>query len=106
MSSPYALPAGATRRALISTSAPAPDPRSSTTSPSCRSATAVGTPQPSDACTGASPAPSSPSYSEPPKTWLPAASSRLTGAQHDEPAFAAEPQQPLGSAIGSTASAP
>ena len=37
-----------TRRALMRTSAPAPEPRSSTVSPSCRSATAVGTPQPSE----------------------------------------------------------
>ncbi len=42
-----------TRRAEISTSAPAPEPRSSTVSPSCRSATAVGTPQPSEASTAA-----------------------------------------------------
>ena len=33
---------------------PAPDPRSRTRSPSCRSATAVGLPQPSDAMTAAS----------------------------------------------------
>src|SRR6516165_4479122 len=49
MSSPIALPVGPTRRAEIRTSAPAPDPRSSTVSPSCKSATAVGTPHPSDA---------------------------------------------------------
>ena len=49
MSRPIALPVGPTRRAEISTSAPAPEPRSSTVSPSCRSATAVGTPQPSEA---------------------------------------------------------
>src|SRR5690349_14826517 len=54
MSSPIALPAGPTRRALIRTSAPAPEPRSSTVSPSCRSATAVGTPHPSEAGTAAS----------------------------------------------------
>ncbi len=53
MSSPIALPVAPTRRAEISTSAPAPEPRSSTVSPSCRSATAVGTPQPSDASTAA-----------------------------------------------------
>ena len=58
MSSPIALPVGPTRRALISTSAPAPEPRSSTVSPSCRSATAVGTPQPSDAATASRGAPS------------------------------------------------
>ena len=49
MSSPIALPVGPTRRAEIRTSAPAPEPRSSTVSPSWRSATAVGTPQPSEA---------------------------------------------------------
>src|SRR5204863_9178417 len=45
---PIALPVGPTRWAAIRTSAPAPAPRSRTISPSCRSATAVGTPQPSD----------------------------------------------------------
>ena len=35
MSSPYALPAGPTRRADSSTSIPPPEPRSSTVSPSC-----------------------------------------------------------------------
>ena len=49
MSMPIALPVGPTRRALMRTSAPAPEPRSSTVSPSRRSATAVGTPQPSEA---------------------------------------------------------
>ena len=50
-------PAGADARALMSTSAPAPEPRSSTVSPACRSATAVGTPQPSEAATAAGGAP-------------------------------------------------
>src|SRR5450755_4749608 len=70
MSIPIARPAGPTRRAAISTSAPAPDPRSSTTSPGCRSATAVGTPQPNDALTALSGAPLSPvsAYSEDPNT--------------------------------------
>jgi hypothetical protein len=52
MSSPPARPVGATRRAEISTSAP--EPRSSTISPSRRSATAVGMPHPSEALTAAS----------------------------------------------------
>jgi hypothetical protein len=51
MSTPYALPVGPTRRADSSTSMPPPEPRSSTTSPARRSATAVGFPQPSDAAT-------------------------------------------------------
>src|SRR3954465_9037543 len=69
MSSPIALPVGPTRRADRSTSAPPPDPRSSTVSPSWRSATAVGTPQPSEAATAVPGAPSvsAPSYSAPPK---------------------------------------
>src|SRR5581483_8927641 len=49
--SPYALPLGPTRRAERSTSMPPPEPRSSTTSPSWSSASAVGLPQPSDART-------------------------------------------------------
>src|ERR1700752_2308684 len=40
--------------AEMSPSAPAPEPRSSTVSPSWRAATAVGTPQPSEALTAAS----------------------------------------------------
>src|SRR5688572_16484285 len=51
MSRPYALPVGPTRAADNSTSIPPPEPRSSTTSPSCSSASAVGLPQPSDAST-------------------------------------------------------
>src|SRR5690606_28768008 len=51
MSRPYAFPVGPTRRADSSTSIPPPLPRSSTTSPSCSSASAVGLPQPSDAST-------------------------------------------------------
>src|ERR1035437_3429444 len=49
MSSPYALPVTPTRFADSSTSMPPPEPRSSTMSPSLRSASAVGLPQPSDA---------------------------------------------------------
>ena len=62
MSRPIARPVAPTRLALMSTSAPAPEPRSRTVSPSWRSATAVGTPQPSEACTDAvvAPAASSP----------------------------------------------
>src|ERR1700733_14139717 len=73
MSSPIARPVGPTRRAEIRTSAPAPDPRSRTVSPACRSATAVGTPQPSDALIAASGAPLSPlpAYREPPNTPAP-----------------------------------
>jgi hypothetical protein len=52
ISTPMALPVGPTRRAEISTSAPAPQPRSSTVSPARNSATAVGTPHPRDATLG------------------------------------------------------
>ena len=54
MSSPKARPVGPTRLADNRTSIPPPDPRSRTRSPSRRSATAVGLPQPSDARTAAS----------------------------------------------------
>src|SRR3954468_13991775 len=86
MSSPMARPVGPTRFAEMSTSAPAPDPRSSTVSPSWRSATAVGTPQPSEAATAVPVAPSvsAPSYSAPPKTCASSASVSLIGPQ--EPA--------------------
>src|SRR5688500_13236869 len=47
MSRPYTLPVGPTRFAERRTSIPPPDPRSSTVSPSCSSARAVGFPQPS-----------------------------------------------------------
>src|SRR5437762_1337330 len=50
MSRPYALPVGPTRFAESSTSIPPPDPRSSTTSPGFNLASAVGFPQPSEAC--------------------------------------------------------
>src|SRR4051812_38678234 len=83
MSRPIAFPCSPTRRALISRSAPAPEPRSSTISPSCRSATAVGTPQPSDAfsaASGASPA-SAEVYSAPPNTCVPVASVVATPQQ-------------------------
>src|SRR5690349_5023736 len=87
MSSPMAVPVAPTRRALISTSAPAPEPRSSTVSPSCRSATAVGTPQPSDAPSADSVAPSTSSreYRLLPKTPL----SSATDPQQDAPSLAA-----------------
>src|SRR5918995_4603720 len=83
MSRPIALPVGATRRAEISTSVPAPEPRSSTVSPSCRSATAVGTPHPSEAPSAAPVAPSeSPSaYRLSPNT--PASSAAVP--QHEAP---------------------
>src|SRR3954447_12071640 len=70
MSSPMARPLSPTRRALMSTSAPAPDPRSSTVSPSWSSATAVGTPQPRDAPTAVAVAPSvsAPPYNADPNT--------------------------------------
>ena len=63
-------------RAEMRTSAPAPAPRSRTVSPSCRSATAVGTPQPSEACTAAcgTPSTSPRSYIASPKTCSPCAS--------------------------------
>src|SRR5690242_15344959 len=51
MSRPYALPVGPTRFADKITSMPPPEPRSSTTSPGCNLARAVGLPQPSEAAT-------------------------------------------------------
>ena len=88
MSRPMAFPVEPTRRALMSTSAPAPEPRSSTVSPSCRSATAVGTPQPRDACTALAVAPSTsaPSYSAAPNTCARSASVSAMGPQHSEEA--------------------
>src|SRR6266540_3190134 len=59
MSRPYALPVGPTRFAESNTSMPPPEPRSSTVSPGFNSASAVGLPQPSEACNavaGTSPA--------------------------------------------------
>src|SRR6266404_1537847 len=50
MSSPYALPVGPTRLAESRTSIPPPEPRSRTTSPGFNFASAVGFPQPSEAC--------------------------------------------------------
>src|SRR5712664_3321685 len=57
MSNPYALPVGPTRLADSSTSIPPPDPRSSTTSPACNFASAVGFPQPSEAATASAGSP-------------------------------------------------
>src|SRR5438477_11085264 len=54
MSRPYACPVGPTRLAESSTSIPPPEPRSSTISPACSSARAVGLPQPSEASTAPS----------------------------------------------------
>jgi hypothetical protein len=54
MSNPYAVPLGPTRFADRITSIPPPEPRSSTVSPSCSSATAIGLPQPSEASVAAS----------------------------------------------------
>src|SRR5439155_8875331 len=48
------FPVGPTRLAESSTSIPPPDPRSSTVSPACSSARAVGLPQPSEASTAPS----------------------------------------------------
>src|SRR5436305_4560033 len=89
MSRPIARPVGPTRRAEISTSAPAPDPRSSTVSPTWRSATAVGTPQPSDALSAASDTPESCkcAYSDEPNE--PAASAGLQQPLAPEPAATA-----------------
>src|SRR3954464_2314722 len=70
------------------TSIPTREPRSSTTSPSCRSATAVGLPQPSEAsvaASGSSPRWSA-SYSASPNAGPPAASS-----QHEPPPQPAAP---------------
>src|SRR5437667_5507550 len=50
MSNPYALPVGPTRFAESKTSIPPPEPRSRTTSPAFNFASAVGFPQPSEAC--------------------------------------------------------
>src|SRR5256885_3328771 len=49
MAGPESLKKKKTRRAESRTSIPPPDPRSSTISPSCSSANAVGLPQPSEA---------------------------------------------------------
>src|SRR5215210_8838920 len=87
MSSPIARPAGPTRRALMSTSAPAPEPRSSTVSPSWRSATAVGTPHPSDAPIAPAVAPSDSPSAYRPEPNTPASSAAVP--QHDEPEDAA-----------------
>src|SRR5207302_6944813 len=54
MSRPYAFPVEPTRLAESSTSIPPPEPRSSTISPACSSARAVGLPQPSEASTAPS----------------------------------------------------
>ncbi len=54
MSRPMARPCGPTRFAERRTSIPPPEPRSRTRSPGCRSATASGLPQPSEAMTAAS----------------------------------------------------
>src|SRR6266705_2628916 len=54
MSRPYALPVAPTRLADNRTSIPPPEPRSRTDSPSWRSASAVGLPQPSEASTAPS----------------------------------------------------
>src|SRR6516165_7060158 len=58
MSTPYACPDGPTRRDDSSTSMPPPEPRSSTRSPSFRSATASGFPQPRLAATASAGSPS------------------------------------------------
>src|SRR6266852_8039627 len=50
ISNPYALPVGPTRFAESKTSMPPPEPRSSTISPGFNLASAVGFPQPSEAC--------------------------------------------------------
>src|SRR5205085_3098942 len=99
MSRPVALPVGPTRLAEMRTSAPAPEPRSRTVSPSCRSATAVGTPHPSDALIAPSgtSAPVASSYRLLPNT--PVASAGLQDAP--EP-----PQQPAASEEGSAPAAP
>src|SRR5215472_5902543 len=70
MSTPYANPDGPTRRAESNTSMPPPEPRSRTRSPSFRSATASGLPQPRLARTASSgkTSVSSSRYSETPKT--------------------------------------
>src|SRR5216683_2710599 len=50
ISNPYAFPVGPTRFAESKTSMPPPEPRSRTTSPGFNLASAVGFPQPSEAC--------------------------------------------------------
>jgi hypothetical protein len=69
----------------VTPSAPAPEPRSRTTSPGCRSATAVGTPQPSEAETASGRRASSlSSYKPAPKTAWPAGVERgRTAARRD-----------------------
>ena len=89
MSIPIARPVEPTRRAEISTSAPAPEPRSSTTSPSCRSATAVGTPHPSDAPTAPSGTSSVSAYNAEPNTPVVSAGLQHPAAAPAEAACAA-----------------
>src|SRR3954462_3447084 len=87
MSRPIALPVAPTRRAEMSTSAPAPEPRSSTVSPSDRSATAVGTPQPSDALTApaGTAARSASSYSRPPNPSFSSAGPQVAAPPPQQP---------------------
>src|SRR6266850_1791060 len=65
MSNPYALPVGPTRLAESSTSIPPPDPKSSTTSPACNFASAVGFPHPSEAATAPAGLPAAPATRRP-----------------------------------------
>src|SRR6266851_1681169 len=87
MSRPIARPVGPTRRAEMSTSAPAPEPRSSTVSPSDRSATAVGTPQPRDALTApaGTSSRSASSYRRPPNTSVSSAGPQLAAPPPQQP---------------------
>jgi hypothetical protein len=63
MSSPYAVPPGATRRADSRTSRPPPEPRSRTSWPGRSSVNAVGLPQPREAASAPANGVSASSYS-------------------------------------------
>src|SRR5688572_6680796 len=87
MSRPYALPVGPTRFAERRTSMPPPEPRSRTVSPSCRSASAVGLPQPSEASSASAGMPA---------VWPASYRSDVIGSQDSDVA----PQQPLDPPLG------
>jgi hypothetical protein len=87
MSRPIALPVGPTRRAEMSTSGAGA--RAEIYSPSCRWATAVGTPQPSEALTAASGVSSRAAsrQSVAPNTPVSSAGLELTDPERQQPDF-------------------
>src|SRR5829696_5079918 len=99
MSSPYALPPGATLLAESSTSMPPPLPRSSTTSPGESVAKAVGLPHPSEAAPAACGSVSSSSAEYPPPV------QSTPSASESRPRSPADPQQEAVPVPSSTVSA-